>query len=207
MKRFFFFYSVNRHKLTTLTPAYHAESYSPDDNRFDLRQFLYNTKWTRQFNTIDSIIVSTAAVSSPREVESKLLTPPVPAAVTAPTPPRGEASSSRGGSRPTTGRSGTLSARAEPLQQDDRAEMSDSVTPVEESNPPADMTNDNGDENVGDMSNNGEVLSAAASEVVSTPAGAAEEDAEEKEALSGNQEEAEEDELFRDPSDSEINAE
>lgn len=58
VKRFFFFYSVNRHKLTTLTPSYHAESYSPDDNRFDLRPFLYNTKWTRQFNTIDSIVNS-----------------------------------------------------------------------------------------------------------------------------------------------------
>mmetsp|Transcript_11338 Transcript_11338/g.10985 ORF Transcript_11338/g.10985 Transcript_11338/m.10985 type:complete len:662 (+) Transcript_11338:371-2356(+) len=56
VKRFFYFYSVNRHKMTVLTPSYHAESYSPDDNRFDLRQFLYNTKWTRQFNTIDAIV-------------------------------------------------------------------------------------------------------------------------------------------------------
>ena len=57
---FFFFTcstnSVNRHKMTTLTPSYHAENYSPDDNRFDLRQFLYNTKWSRQFTTIDSIV-------------------------------------------------------------------------------------------------------------------------------------------------------
>jgi NAD+ synthase (glutamine-hydrolysing) len=55
VKRFFRFYSINRHKLTTLTPAYHAEGYSPDDNRFDLRPFLYNTHWTRQFQTIDAI--------------------------------------------------------------------------------------------------------------------------------------------------------
>jgi hypothetical protein len=34
----------------------HAEAYSPDDNRFDLRQFLYNTKWTRQFNEIDKMV-------------------------------------------------------------------------------------------------------------------------------------------------------
>eukprot|EP01031_Cornospumella_fuschlensis_P033793 gene33793-40892_t len=54
VKRFFRFYAINRHKLTTLTPAYHAESYSPDDNRFDLRPFLYNTAWPRQFNTIDA---------------------------------------------------------------------------------------------------------------------------------------------------------
>lgn len=59
VKRFFFYYAVNRHKMTTLTPAYHAESYSPDDNRYDLRQFLYNVKWTRQFNTIDSILSTT----------------------------------------------------------------------------------------------------------------------------------------------------
>mmetsp|Transcript_78360 Transcript_78360/g.153838 ORF Transcript_78360/g.153838 Transcript_78360/m.153838 type:complete len:795 (+) Transcript_78360:17-2401(+) len=59
VKRFFFYYSVNRHKLTTLTPSYHAEGYSPDDNRYDLRQFLYNVKWTRQFNTIDSILNTT----------------------------------------------------------------------------------------------------------------------------------------------------
>jgi len=58
VKRFFYYYSVNRHKLTTLTPSYHAECYSPDDNRFDLRQFLYNVKWTRQFNTIDSILAA-----------------------------------------------------------------------------------------------------------------------------------------------------
>lgn len=54
MKHFFWMYSVNRHKMTTLTPAYHAESYSPDDNRFDLRPFLYNTRWSWQFRCIDS---------------------------------------------------------------------------------------------------------------------------------------------------------
>ncbi len=41
VKRFFSFYSMNRHKLVTLTPSYHAENYSPDDNRFDFRPFLY----------------------------------------------------------------------------------------------------------------------------------------------------------------------
>jgi NAD+ synthase (glutamine-hydrolysing) len=33
VKRFFRFYAINRHKMTVLTPAYHAENYSPDDNR------------------------------------------------------------------------------------------------------------------------------------------------------------------------------
>eukprot|EP01127_Copromyxa_protea_P020271 TRINITY_DN6753_c0_g1_i2.p1 TRINITY_DN6753_c0_g1~~TRINITY_DN6753_c0_g1_i2.p1 ORF type:complete len:476 (+),score=106.47 TRINITY_DN6753_c0_g1_i2:396-1823(+) len=53
VKKFFKFYAINRHKMTVLTPAYHAESYSPDDNRFDLRPFLYNPKWTWQFEKID----------------------------------------------------------------------------------------------------------------------------------------------------------
>ena len=39
-RRFFYYYAINRHKQTVLTPSYHAESYSPDDNRFDLRPFL-----------------------------------------------------------------------------------------------------------------------------------------------------------------------
>lgn len=53
VKRFFRMYSINRHKMTTVTPSYHAEVYSPDDNRFDLRQFLYNTRWSWQFRAID----------------------------------------------------------------------------------------------------------------------------------------------------------
>ena len=55
VKRFFYFYSVNRHKMTTLTPAYHAEAYSPEDNRYDLRQFLYNASWSWQFKKIDEL--------------------------------------------------------------------------------------------------------------------------------------------------------
>ncbi len=53
VKRFFRYYAINRHKMTVLTPAYHAETYAPDDNRFDLRQFLYNARWTWQFRKID----------------------------------------------------------------------------------------------------------------------------------------------------------
>lgn len=56
VKRFFYYYSVNRHKMTTLTPSYHAEEYSPDDNRFDQRPFLYPTRWPRQFAVIDSML-------------------------------------------------------------------------------------------------------------------------------------------------------
>ena len=43
--------------MTILTPSYHAERYSPDDNRHDLRQFLYNTKWEWQFSAIDKEVV------------------------------------------------------------------------------------------------------------------------------------------------------
>lgn len=58
VKYFFRMYSINRHKLTTLTPSYHAEDYSPEDNRFDLRQFLYNVRWTWQFGKIDERVAS-----------------------------------------------------------------------------------------------------------------------------------------------------
>ncbi|PQE03070.1 glutamine-dependent NAD(+) synthetase protein [Rutstroemia sp. NJR-2017a BVV2] len=40
--RFFHWnYAINRHKMTTITPAYHMEAYGVDDNRFDQRPFLY----------------------------------------------------------------------------------------------------------------------------------------------------------------------
>jgi NAD+ synthase (glutamine-hydrolysing) len=55
VKFFFKMYAINRHKMTTITPSYHAESYSPCDNRFDLRQFLYNTHWPRQNRSIDAL--------------------------------------------------------------------------------------------------------------------------------------------------------
>ncbi|SZF03506.1 unnamed protein product [Blumeria hordei] len=40
-RRFFYYYSVNRHKQVVLTPALHSENYGCDDNRFDLRPILY----------------------------------------------------------------------------------------------------------------------------------------------------------------------
>ncbi|MCI0396675.1 MAG: NAD(+) synthase [Chloroflexi bacterium] len=67
VKRFFFYYAINRHKATVLTPAYHAESYSPDDNRFDLRQFLYNARWSWQFRRLDQMVA---------EMEEQRKTPP-----------------------------------------------------------------------------------------------------------------------------------
>ena len=64
VKRFFFYYSLNRHKMTTLTPSYHAEQYSPEDNRFDLRPFLYDTRWTRQFADIDADVAKRKALAT-----------------------------------------------------------------------------------------------------------------------------------------------
>lgn len=57
VKHFFRCYSINRHKMTTMTPSYHAETYSPDDNRYDHRQFLYNVAWPWQFTCIDTQVV------------------------------------------------------------------------------------------------------------------------------------------------------
>jgi NAD+ synthase (glutamine-hydrolysing) len=51
--------------MTTITPSYHAESYSPDDNRFDLRPFLYNTRWPWQFRKIDQIVRRLAGKQGP----------------------------------------------------------------------------------------------------------------------------------------------
>ncbi|PAV65577.1 hypothetical protein WR25_12280 [Diploscapter pachys] len=41
VEQFFWRYRINRHKAMVATPAYHAESYNPDDHRNDHRPFLY----------------------------------------------------------------------------------------------------------------------------------------------------------------------
>lgn len=51
---FYRFYAINRHKTTVLTPAVHMSGYNPDDNRHDLRPFLYAVNWPWQFNKIRS---------------------------------------------------------------------------------------------------------------------------------------------------------
>ena len=56
VKKFFRYYAINRHKSTVLTPSYHCENYGTDDNRFDLRQFLYDVKWEHQFGEIDKLV-------------------------------------------------------------------------------------------------------------------------------------------------------
>lgn len=66
VKHFFVSYAINRHKMTTITPSYFAENYSPDDNRFDHRQFLYPADFTWQFNYIDNKVKIDFFNPSPR---------------------------------------------------------------------------------------------------------------------------------------------
>ncbi|CAL8069839.1 unnamed protein product [Calicophoron daubneyi] len=56
VKLFFRRYATNRHKATILPPAYHTEAYSADDNRFDLRPYLYPSEWTHQFACMDALV-------------------------------------------------------------------------------------------------------------------------------------------------------
>ena len=69
-RSFFWYYSINRHKMTTVTPAYHAEQYSPDDNRFDLRPFLYPS-FDFAYRKIEKAIkaMGTAGTKRPEAVE------------------------------------------------------------------------------------------------------------------------------------------
>jgi NAD+ synthase (glutamine-hydrolysing) len=41
VKKFHHFYGINRHKMSSLTPAYHAGKSNPDDHRYDMRPMLY----------------------------------------------------------------------------------------------------------------------------------------------------------------------
>lgn len=82
--------------MTTLTPSYHAvsvfsrvcphfanplplcyalqESYSPDDNRFDLRPFLYPSRFPYQFEKIDALVARvSAAVQGRKKGKERIL--------------------------------------------------------------------------------------------------------------------------------------
>ncbi|KIY45029.1 glutamine-dependent NAD(+) synthetase with GAT domain-containing protein [Fistulina hepatica ATCC 64428] len=71
VKLFYFEHARNRHKMTTLTPAYHAESYNPDDNRFDLRPFLYPSRFPWQFKKIDEVAAVLPDRSQQHAIDSK----------------------------------------------------------------------------------------------------------------------------------------
>lgn len=56
VKKYFFKYACNRHKVTTLTPSLYLDVNCNDDNRFDLRPFLYDPNFEYQFEKIDAFI-------------------------------------------------------------------------------------------------------------------------------------------------------
>ncbi|KAF6199907.1 hypothetical protein GE061_006205 [Apolygus lucorum] len=80
VKHFFRCYALNRHKMTVLTPSVHAEVYSPDDNRFDHRPFLYSISWRWQFAAIQKhlqLLSASENVNCVSNISIKDL-PPVP---------------------------------------------------------------------------------------------------------------------------------
>ena len=72
VKFFFKMYGYNRNKATVLTPSYHAENYSPEDNRFDHRQFLY-PNWKRQFENIDKLVEIDTVLREQNKKKEQLL--------------------------------------------------------------------------------------------------------------------------------------
>ncbi|ODV93154.1 hypothetical protein PACTADRAFT_47078 [Pachysolen tannophilus NRRL Y-2460] len=77
VNRFFWYYAVNRHKQTVSTPSYHAEQYSPDDNRFDLRPFLINPAfpWARKkINEIVETLEMNDGEDKHHQLENMVLT-------------------------------------------------------------------------------------------------------------------------------------
>ncbi|XP_054266453.1 glutamine-dependent NAD(+) synthetase isoform X2 [Macrosteles quadrilineatus] len=84
VKHFFRCYAINRHKMTVLTPSVHMEGYTPDDNRFDHRPFLYNVTWNWQFRAINEQLQQLTATTdlldktnktTPKSRFSKLIDP------------------------------------------------------------------------------------------------------------------------------------
>ena len=49
-------YSYNFLVMKVYNLSLNLQSYSPEDNRFDLRQFLYNARWPYQFRKIDELV-------------------------------------------------------------------------------------------------------------------------------------------------------
>jgi NAD+ synthase (glutamine-hydrolysing) len=56
--------------MTTLTPSLHSNDYSPDDNRFDLRPFLYPPFYqSLAFKCIDRELEKLEAVNDEKDVD------------------------------------------------------------------------------------------------------------------------------------------
>ncbi len=55
--------------MMVLTPSYHAEQYSPDDNRYDLRPFLYsNFSWP--YKNIEENVIAWEARAGKKVVKA-----------------------------------------------------------------------------------------------------------------------------------------
>ena len=53
IKHFYRTYSMNRHKMSSITPGFHYEPAGCDDNRLDMRPIIYETNWEYQFEILD----------------------------------------------------------------------------------------------------------------------------------------------------------
>ncbi|BES99355.1 Glutamine-dependent NAD [Nesidiocoris tenuis] len=78
VKHFFRCYALNRHKMTVLTPSVHLESYSPDDNRFDHRPFLYSISWRWQFAAIQKHLQMLSTIENVNCISIKDTSAPIP---------------------------------------------------------------------------------------------------------------------------------
>ena len=86
---FWGYYTLTRNKMTTITASIHATNYSPDDNRFDQRPFLYNADsfWYREGNQKGSD-QAVEIIKLANKMESEQPAAPAPAAP-APAAPAG----------------------------------------------------------------------------------------------------------------------
>ena len=57
--------------LMRTCPSSAAENYSPDDHRFDHRQFLYNWRWPWQFSKIDALAEEISKASAKQTSNAK----------------------------------------------------------------------------------------------------------------------------------------
>lgn len=71
VQRFYRYYAINRHKQVILTPSYHAENYSCDDNRFDQRPILYPVAFTAQNRKINEHVETLERRAEAKAAEEK----------------------------------------------------------------------------------------------------------------------------------------
>jgi NAD+ synthase (glutamine-hydrolysing) len=68
VKHFIAMNALNRHKMTTLTPSYHASDYSCEDMRFDHRPWNYPSPWDNvPFKMIDDLLARLEAADADKK--------------------------------------------------------------------------------------------------------------------------------------------